>query len=299
MFYKQGSKMLTSDSYSYHPSAIARATFFYAYGAGVVTTKWNFISVRDVEHDDGFLIVFTLSGRGELQYRGSRFSLQSKTAFFIDCSEQYQFRCASNSNWEFLWVHFDGQNCLGYFRQYTKRQKYFISMLSDFSDIPDNILSIAWHLKTQNYTFEYEISHCISALLTELLVAHGEKDDISTIIPQVIHNAVFEIENNFRSNLTLDCVAAHVGMTKYHFSREFKHYIGVTFTQYLINIRVEHAKKLLRETTLPVEQICYDSGMKTVSHFISTFKKREGTTPLAYRKRWNSDTRTRLYDRTT
>lgn len=299
MFYKQELEMLTGNIDSYHPSAIARATFFYAYGAGIVKTKWNFVSVRDAQHDEGFLVVFTLSGRGELQYRGSKFPLQSKAAFFIDCSEQYQFRCVSNSNWEFLWVHFDGQNCLGYFRQYTKRQKYFISICSDFSVIPDNILLIVWHLKTKGYTFECEVSHCISTLLTELLVAYSQKDDVSTIIPQVIHNAVFEIENDFRSNLTLDCVAAHVGMTKYHFSREFKHYIGVTFTQYLINIRMEHAKKLLRETPLSIEQICYDCGMKTVSHFISTFKKREGTTPLAYRKSWNSDTRTRLYDRTT
>lgn len=294
MLDNQKNNILSNDSYFCRPSAVAKATFFYAYGAGCITTKWNFCCERDSAYTDGFMIVFTLSGQGELTYRGVKFSLSSTSAFFIDCSEQYHFRSASNSNWEFLWVHFDGQNCLGYFRQYTKRQKFFVSVLNENTNIPNNILSIAWHLKNQNCTFEYEVSHCVSGLLTELLVVHGEKDAISTIIPQYIHDAVCEIENDFKQNLSLKCVSASVGMTQYHFSREFKHYIGMTFTQYLINIRMDHAKKLLRETSQPVEQICYDCGMTTVSHFIDTFKKKEGVTPLVYRKHWNSDTRTSL-----
>ena len=282
--------ILSNESYECQPSAIALATFFYADSAGHTTVKRLFRRERANAWNQGFLVLYTLSGSGELRYRDDSFILSKGTSFFIDCAEPYRLQNKCADPWSFLWVHFDGQNSLGYFRQYTRRQNFFINTPGELTDIPNNILSIIQYLKTQHATFEFQISHCISGILTELLVSLGEQDRITMPIPTYIHKALRKIEADFNQNLSMAQIASSVGMSQYYFSREFKHYVGVSFTQYLIGIRMEHAKKLLRSTSLPIDQICYECGMKTVSHFISTFKKKEGRTPLAYRKLWNSDT---------
>ena len=79
-----------------------------------------------------------------------------------------------------------------------------------------------------------------------------------------------------------------LNISKYHLSREFTRCTGESIHQYLIRIRVNQAKILLKETTLSVEEIAYQVGIHHASHFIQLFREREGMTPLEFRKHWAS-----------
>ena len=59
---------------------------------------------------------------------------------------------------------------------------------------------------------------------------------------------------------------------------------GEGFAKYLINIRMEQAKLLLRETNLPVTEICRKVGYNDLKHFTHTFEKAAGVKPSTYRK---------------
>jgi len=69
------------------------------------------------------------------------------------------------------------------------------------------------------------------------------------------------------------------------FSRIFRHATGTSFLAYLRNVRVEHAKMLLRTTNLPTAQIAINCGFQSPHHLIRSFKKVTGHTPGDYR-RW-------------
>jgi AraC family transcriptional regulator len=92
------------------------------------------------------------------------------------------------------------------------------------------------------------------------------------------------INQNLEKDLTLSDIAATVEMSMYHFSRQFKQSTGFSPHQYVMNSRIEKAKKLLARTEEAIDQICQQVGFQSQSHFTNVFRKIIGTTPKAYRK---------------
>src|SRR5690606_35007618 len=76
----------------------------------------------------------------------------------------------------------------------------------------------------------------------------------------------------------------YVNMYPTYFSEQFKHYMEVTFIEYLTRHRVHQAKKLLSETDIPVYLLCEQVGYATPAHFTKVFKKATGVTPSRYRE---------------
>ena len=75
---------------------------------------------------------------------------------------------------------------------------------------------------------------------------------------------------------------------KFHYHRNYysmilKKYRGKSFQQYVIGVRMKHAKQLLEQTTLPVKQIAQQAGYENVSHFYHLFEKYYGKTPKEVR----------------
>lgn len=93
------------------------------------------------------------------------------------------------------------------------------------------------------------------------------------------------LQENFGEQLRLPDVAKKAGFSVPAFSRVFRQATGTSFLSYLRNIRVEHAKKLLRTTNLPTAQIAISCGFQSPHHLIRSFRKVAGKTPGDYR-RW-------------
>lgn len=92
------------------------------------------------------------------------------------------------------------------------------------------------------------------------------------------------IQNHYKEQITLEEVSDIVGLSTSYFSALFKKEIGEGFAKYLINIRIEEAKRMLRETNDSVSSICEKVGYHDLKHFTRTFEKAAGLKPSAYRK---------------
>ena len=92
------------------------------------------------------------------------------------------------------------------------------------------------------------------------------------------------LKDNFAEPLRLTSVARRAGFSVPAFSRIFKQATGTSFLVYLRNLRVEHAKMLLRTTTLSADQIAQACGFQSQHHLIRSFKKVSKSTPGSYRK---------------
>jgi AraC family transcriptional regulator len=93
------------------------------------------------------------------------------------------------------------------------------------------------------------------------------------------------IAENYSNEIKLEELARVAGMSSFHFTREFKRTTGTTPHQYLINFRIERAKELLSEDSLPLIEVGLRSGFSHQSHFTRLFRRITGTTPLLYRQR--------------
>lgn len=92
------------------------------------------------------------------------------------------------------------------------------------------------------------------------------------------------INNLFFENITLDQAADMAGFSKYHFSRIFRQYTGISFYQYLNNIRIMQATKLLMETNLSIMEVSLQCGFSSLSSFIRMFKIYKGCTPSEFKE---------------
>lgn len=105
-----------------------------------------------------------------------------------------------------------------------------------------------------------------------------QKDRLSDNLKQYI------TDNLAHNGLSLTSIADHFGMTPQYISGFFKKQNGVNLTDYMAEIRIRHAKRLLAESELSVLQVAQRVGYATDIGFIRVFKKLEGITPGKYRE---------------
>lgn len=92
------------------------------------------------------------------------------------------------------------------------------------------------------------------------------------------------IQNHFSEQITLEEVSEVVGLSTAYFSVQFKKAEGEGFARYLIRVRMEQAKILLRESNCSISEICRKVGYNDLKHFTHTFEKTAGVKPSVYRK---------------
>jgi len=83
--------------------------------------------------------------------------------------------------------------------------------------------------------------------------------------------------------LDVDQMARAAGLSRAHFSREFRRAFGTSPHAYLLTRRLERAAALLRTTDRSVAEICMDVGLQSVGSFTTSFKRTFGRTPVEYR----------------
>jgi len=95
------------------------------------------------------------------------------------------------------------------------------------------------------------------------------------------------INEHFRKEIRLVTLAEMVGMTPVSFSRFFRLRTGKTLSEYIIDIRLGAASRLLVDSTRTVAEICYDCGFNNLSNFNRMFKRKKGCAPKEFRENYH------------
>ena len=90
--------------------------------------------------------------------------------------------------------------------------------------------------------------------------------------------------DNYHQQITLKQAARHINMNVSSFCRYFKKHTRKTFSQYLNELRINYACKLLSDESLSVSRICFDVGFNNLSHFYRQFRIVTEKTPTEYRE---------------
>lgn len=98
------------------------------------------------------------------------------------------------------------------------------------------------------------------------------------------------VNKNYRENIKLDQLAAMVGMTSVSFSRFFKLHTGKSPIDYIIDVRLGYASRLLVDSSKTIAEICFECGFNNLSNFNRIFRKNKHCTPKEFRENYKKKT---------
>ena len=105
-----------------------------------------------------------------------------------------------------------------------------------------------------------------------------------------LRKAIAHIDRHYKEDIPLADLAVTAGMSKSTFRRVFTMRLSISPGEYISTIRINHARKLLAETSATVDQIAHECGFYDQSHFTKIFKRMRGITPGEYRRRHRTQT---------
>lgn len=167
-----------------------------------------------------------------------------------------------------------------------------------------------WQLNYQNYYFynNIELASTINKLIKECMSTSVTKDVLADLTLQELLiriiqtqtaksindgisfnpnspiNEILEyIRLNIRdNNISLKKLSETACMSPTSFSRFFKRELGISPIEFVINEKIRHAKQLLKNPSIQINEVCYMAGFEDSNYFIRIFKKHEGITPKQY-----------------
>ncbi|MDH6364094.1 two-component system response regulator YesN [Enterococcus sp. PF1-24] len=184
----------------------------------------------------------------------------------------------------------DGLTALEEIRQFLPQAKVII--LSAFSDF--TCAQKAIDLNVTKYLLKPAKPRDIIAVLQQALACTEEgnkqleiKTPETLEVQGFVKDALHFIQEHYTERLTLETVSAHVFMNPQYFSRVFKKEIGISYTDYVNNLRIKHACELLANSDYPSYRISSECGFNDPSYFNRVFFKQMKTTPKKYRMQTN------------
>lgn len=129
-----------------------------------------------------------------------------------------------------------------------------------------------------------EILHIISTSKEISFIKEASTSAFSTECEASRLNTIFEYTmKNFNKKIHIEEVAELAHMTNTSFSRYFKSRTNKSYSDFLTEIRIDYACRLLKKETITIERISFESGFPSVNNFNKLFKKNKGKTPREYR----------------
>lgn len=187
---------------------------------------------------------------------------------------------------EFCFFAFTGKNIDYYLTDEVKKAGYYHQ-----TDYPDSLLSCLRHIFDSSLqNSDARICHrYLTDFLTDfyLLQSKCSMTD-ATAIPTYLLEIKHYLNQSYMEPISLKQLENRSGYNQYRICRAFSQYFGISPLQYLNQIRLEKAKKLLLTSDFPVHEVGSMVGIDNTTHFINLFKRQEGMTPLAYRQRQES-----------
>lgn len=179
---------------------------------------------------------------------------------------------------------FFGKKELNALKPFFNKSEQGLLLRADQHELSDNFLRLPVQDQFQQFMEVLKIMHTLSGMRGEVLSRFRYNKGITDADGERLQVVFDQVIRNFRDPIALKEIAAMVHMTPNAFCRYFKTRTNKTLFEYLIAVRVEHACELLNtHLEMPVAEVAYACGFKTLSHFNKKFKELLGVSPRSYR----------------
>ena len=225
---------------------------------------------------------YTLLGCGMLDFAGEKYKIMPGQAFIALVPENHCYYLPKKSrSWEFLYLTFLGKNSIKLFREYRQRYGSVITYKPDSS-----VVKQAWNILKNADEIEnaYKNSSVAYIFIMQMFEESRFENEITRNVPAWVQQVKEFCAKNIESDIVIEDLAAIANCSKWHFSRQFSLYEGVSPHRYLTGLRIKLAQQLLESSVFSIKEIAEKCGFYDLTYFGKVFKSYFNVPPSVYRK---------------
>lgn len=228
------------------------------------------------------LLIYTVGGEGRMEYNKKSLALLPGSVVIINCNRYHLYKTGNCGEWHFLWIHFDGDSAFSLVDSINENGLFMGNIQTE--EFLKEFEGIRRVLDDGYKNAELEASLAVHKLLAAAatMKLRGVRLKYSGFRGN-IDNTIFYIKQNYSRKISLNELAKISLISKYYYIQIFKYFVGVTPYRYLLNVRINESKALLKYSDLSVREVALKTGFSDEKNYIVKFKKATGTTPLKYR----------------
>jgi len=246
-----------------------------------INNKFDNISLTKHFHEE---YSFSLIYEGNHLYQNDTDRFNIKVGM-IQVVNPYELHLTATSSWSYLNIMPTVELINDIAQHLTQNdKKYQLSFLPIIRDkVALRLYQNLFLSITHPSNHKVNIESSIIEFFEYIIIHHSSKDigKIATITStkKEIRKAL-EYINDFESidDLSLDSISIQLGISKYHFLKEFKKHIGITPNKYIQIMKTNRSKKLIQDN-ISLSNVAYECGFTDQSYMIKIFKKYYGYTP--------------------
>ncbi len=245
-------------------------------------------------------IMYHLNGKGEITIDGQTYPLMKKHMIVID-SRQVHSTATQDPALMFVSIHISKEYMEKYvpdLRQYQIRftpDQINDDTFQDYMDICQMLQDLTRAYLSDSVSLSMETTGIVLQIFARLIRCFGKAQ--ATVPPgadaqtaERIRTVISYSEKNYQNPVTLQDAADELGLSKEYFCRFFKKYMGISFMQYLSEVRACHVYQDLIATDLPVSEVMEKDGFTNQKLFNREFRRIYGCTPSSVRKNAGNQT---------
>lgn len=234
---------------------------------------------------DSYTLVYITSGSGKFEsHSGGRHTINAGNLFILYPGEWHRFQPDPEKGWGEYWVEFNGEQARRIMHNPAFSAKQPVHAIGADEQILRLFIEICEATQTQAAGFQQIIATQASQIVARLLAHLQYGSPESRDIEARIRRACLHILQNAGETIDTQQLSSDLGISYSAFRSHFKQITGLPPGQYQIQIRLNKARRLLRNSTLSIQEISEQLGFESIYYFSRLFKKKTGHSPLAYRK---------------
>lgn len=273
----------------------------HSFGYEYVDSASYFFDSQGRANDEGNCIFqYTISGSGILELDNKIYHLKKGQAFLVTIPGKSKYYLPSDaSSWEFLFITFKGQYAQDVWKDIIASKgpvikcsladPFMVSLMTHYKESCSKLNDSSTERIGENIFDNSALGYQLIMELQKMLSAISFSDASASDSSSFVNDAIQYMNDHLADQISLEDIATHSHMTKYHFDRMFQKRTGLSPWDYFTKLRIEHAAHLLLTTEKTVTEIASECGYQNANYFHKVFRKYVSVSPLSFRKSYTGN----------
>ncbi len=222
------------------------------------------------------VLEYVVSGAGEILLGGRWQRAEGGDFYILAEGEEHRYRSDPEKPWKKLWINYSAAYMPTFLAAYGVKSGIYRS--PEVKEIFEGMWKLVSSLASESdvaYIISDSVNRIVSIASAEIKREGADEYDIRRVISSYVNGV-----------MSLDEIAAELHMSKSNLIRIFKKNYGTTPYEYLLSLKIDTAKALLRDTGISIKKIAERLCISDEHYFSTLFEKRCGMRPSAYRAKY-------------